>query len=124
MPFLAAFDYNFGASDNHDTELGKVYRNMMLVFGHIICAWLTYIHYCRTKAFASPSNTALVVLEFLQFIPTFMLEFLNNNNPSARVSTLRNVSSVANAVAKGLLTAKSAALLDGKGKRDIMSLLG
>lgn len=31
LPPTAAFDYNFGATHDHENELGKVYQNMMFV---------------------------------------------------------------------------------------------
>ncbi|KAE9397453.1 cytochrome P450 [Gymnopus androsaceus JB14] len=101
----AAFDYNFGATGNHDNELGQVYPNMIF------------------NAFGSPSKTTLVMLELLQFLPTSLVEFLNSNNLSRRVAVLLKVANVANAIAKELISKKSEVLLEGKGKKDLMSLL-
>ncbi|KAE9402806.1 cytochrome P450 [Gymnopus androsaceus JB14] len=101
----AAFDYNFGATDDHENELGKAYQNMFV------------------NAFGSPSKTSLVMLELLQFLPLSLMEFLNDNNPSRRMAGIRKVTKVANGIAKELVSTKSEALLEGKGKKDIMSLL-
>ncbi|KAE9403334.1 cytochrome P450 [Gymnopus androsaceus JB14] len=101
----AAFDYNFGATDDHENELGKAYQNMLI------------------NAFGSPSKTSLVMLELFQFLPVSLMEFLNDNNPSRRMAGIRKVTQVANGVAKELVSTKSEALLEGKGKKDVMSLL-
>ncbi|KAE9402808.1 cytochrome P450 [Gymnopus androsaceus JB14] len=70
----AAFDYNFGATDDHENELGKVYQNMMI------------------NAFGSPSKVALVMLELLQFLPVSLMEFFNDNNPSRRTAVTQKAS--------------------------------
>ena len=57
-------------------------------------------------------------------MPRPLLEFLNNTIPSKRLATLKRASKVADGVAKELVATKSDALLDDKGKKDIMSLLG
>ena len=64
------------------------------------------------------------MLELLQFLPVSLMEFFNDNNPSRRMAGIRKVTKVANGVAKELVSTKSEALLEGKGKKDIMSLLG
>ncbi|KAF8829535.1 hypothetical protein HHX47_DHR3000673 [Lentinula edodes] len=101
----AAFDYDFGATDDHENELGKVYQNMLL------------------RAFGSPSTGALVTLELFRFLPTPITEFINDHNPSPRLTSIHKVTKVANAVARELVLTKSNALLENKGKNDIMSLL-
>ncbi|KIK60889.1 hypothetical protein GYMLUDRAFT_597826 [Collybiopsis luxurians FD-317 M1] len=101
----AAFDYNFGATDDHENELGKVYQNMMM------------------KAFGAPSKATLIALELFHFLPRSVVEFFNNIVPSPRHTHLRRVNRVADSVAKQLVADKSGALLEGKGKKDIMSIL-
>ncbi|KAF5357736.1 hypothetical protein D9757_011950 [Collybiopsis confluens] len=100
-----AFDYDFGATEDHETELGKAYQGMFL------------------KVFGRPSKVALVLLELFRFIPPSVLEFMNEHNPSSRIAHIRHVADIANGVAKQLVQDKSAALLEGKGKNDVMSLL-
>lgn len=36
LAHLAAFDYDFGATDDHENELGKVYQNMLFVLYFLI----------------------------------------------------------------------------------------
>ncbi|KAJ3995671.1 cytochrome P450 [Lentinula boryana] len=102
---LAAFDYNFGAADNHESELGKVYQNMLL------------------KTFGSPSAGTLITLELFRLLPSFMVEFINDYNPMSRLTPVHKVTKVANAVAKELVSTKYNDLLEDKSKHDIMSLL-
>ncbi|KAF9075481.1 cytochrome P450 [Rhodocollybia butyracea] len=101
----AAFDYDFGATDDHENELGKVYQNMFL------------------NAFGAPSTGLLFSLELSRFLPISLFEFFNDHSPSPRIVGLRTVTRVANGVAKQLISTKADALLEGKGKKDIMSLL-
>ncbi|KAF9075483.1 cytochrome P450 [Rhodocollybia butyracea] len=101
----AAFDYDFGATDDHENELGKVYQDMFL------------------KAFGAPSTGLLFSLELFRFLPISLFEFFNDHSPSPRIVGLRTCTRVANGVAKQLISTKADALLEGKGKKDIMSLL-
>ncbi|KAJ3807307.1 cytochrome P450 [Lentinula aff. lateritia] len=101
----AAFDYDFGATDDHENKLGKVYQNMLL------------------RTFGSPSTGALLTLELFRFLPTPITEFINDHNPSPRLTSVHKVTKIANAVAQELVLTKSNALLENKGKNDIMSLL-
>ncbi|KAJ3973347.1 cytochrome P450 [Lentinula raphanica] len=101
----AAFDYNFGATDDHENELGKAYQNMLL------------------NTFGSPSAGALISLELFQLLPISLVEFINDHNPLSRFKSVHRVTKVANAVAKELVSAKYNALLEDKSKHDIMSLL-
>jgi hypothetical protein len=76
------------------------------------------------NAFGTPSKGILLSLELSRFIPVSLFEFFNDHNPNPRVAALREVTNVANAVAKQLISTKANALLEGNGKKDIMSLLG
>ncbi|KAJ3874522.1 cytochrome P450 [Lentinula edodes] len=99
----AAFDYDFGATNNQDTELSKVYQNLMI------------------KTFGTPSKTALLMLDLSRYIPLSVMEFLDNHNP--RFSLIHRVNNLADVTAKYLVDMKSGLLLEGKNKKDIMSLL-
>ncbi|KAJ3892341.1 cytochrome P450 [Lentinula edodes] len=99
----AAFDYDFGATKDQDTELSKLYQGLM------------------AKTFGAPSKTALLLLELFQYVPTSVMEFVNNHNP--RFSSLHRVAHVAEATARHLVDTKSDLLSEGKNKKDIMSLL-
>ncbi|KAF5374036.1 hypothetical protein D9757_010076 [Collybiopsis confluens] len=93
----AAFDYDFGATEDHETELGKAYQGMFL------------------KVFGKPSKAVLITLELFRFIPPSVLEFLNEHNPNPRIAHVRHVAEIANGVAKRLVKNKS-----DEGRSDIM----
>ncbi|KAH7869953.1 cytochrome P450 [Lentinula edodes] len=99
----AAFDYDFGATNNQDTELSKLYQNLMI------------------KTFGTPSKTALLMLDLSRYIPLSVMEFLDNHNP--RFSLIHRVNNLAHVTAKYLVDMKLGLLLEGKNKKDIMSLL-
>ncbi|KAJ3995670.1 cytochrome P450 [Lentinula boryana] len=99
----AAFDYDFGAMTDQDTELSKLYRSLMV------------------KIFGPPSKAALLILDLFRYVPNSVMEFINDHNP--RMSLLYRVNSLAEDTAKRLVDTKSDLLLQGKNKKDIMSLL-
>ncbi|KAJ3758781.1 cytochrome P450 [Lentinula raphanica] len=99
----AAFDYDFGAMSDQDTELSKLYRSLTV------------------KIFGTPSKTALLVLDLYRYIPDWVMEFIHDHNP--RMSLLHRVNHLAEVTAKNLVETKSELLLQGKNKKDIMSLL-
>ncbi|KAJ7072910.1 cytochrome P450 [Mycena amicta] len=101
----AAFDYSFGAMENADNPVGSAYSNVFM------------------DTFASPSDASLFALSLLQYIPRCIREFLVDNIPSSGLAHIRYTAKVTTSVARELVAEKSAALLHGKGSRDIMSLL-
>ncbi|KAJ7125406.1 cytochrome P450 [Mycena epipterygia] len=101
----AAFDYRFGAMENADNVVGAAYSNLFM------------------DTFGSPSNASLLALSLLQYVPRCIREFLVDNVPSAGLHHVRYTAQVTTSVARELVASKSAALLQGKGSRDIMSLL-
>ncbi|KAJ7645944.1 cytochrome P450 [Mycena polygramma] len=101
----AAFDYRFGAMDNADNVVGTAYSNVFM------------------DTFGSPSDASLLALSLLQYVPRCIREFLVDHVPSAGLEHIRYTAQVTTTVARELVASKSAALLQGKGSRDIMSLL-
>ncbi|KAF5365917.1 hypothetical protein D9758_006666 [Tetrapyrgos nigripes] len=101
----AAFDYHFGAIADDENELQDVYRNMM------------------HNAFGSPSNGALIGLDIAQYLPSRVIQIITDYLPSPRLRVLRRNGQTVDRVAKELVEMKFNALLEGKGKRDVMSLL-
>jgi hypothetical protein len=77
-----------------------------------------------TDTFGSPSDTSLLALSMLQYVPRCIREFLVDHVPSEGLRHIRYTAKVTTSVARELVASKSAALLQGKGSRDIMSLLG
>jgi hypothetical protein len=74
--------------------------------------------------FGSPSDASLLALSLLQYLPRCIREFLVDYVPSQGLEHIRYTGKVTTTVARELVASKSAALLQGKGSRDIMSLLG
>jgi hypothetical protein len=73
--------------------------------------------------FGSPSKASLLALSLLQYLPRSIREFLVDHVPSQGLEHIRYTAQVTTTVARELVASKSAALLQGKGSRDIMSLL-
>ncbi|KAJ6593189.1 cytochrome P450 [Mycena capillaripes] len=101
----AAFDYRFGAMENADNIVGTAYSNVFM------------------DTFGSPSDASLLALSVLQYLPRCIREFLVDHVPSSGLEHIRYTAQVTTTVARELVASKSAALLQGKGSRDIMSLL-
>ncbi|KAJ7286895.1 cytochrome P450 [Mycena rebaudengoi] len=101
----AAFDYQFGAMDNADNLVGSAYSNVFM------------------DTFGSPANASLLALSLLHYLPRGIREFLVDHVPSTSLRHIRYTAKVTTSVARDLVASKSAALLQGKGSRDIMSLL-
>ncbi|KAF7362479.1 PseudoU-synth-2 domain-containing protein [Mycena venus] len=101
----AAFDYRFGAMENADNIVGTAYSNVFM------------------NTFGSPSDASLLALSLLQYLPRCIREFLVDHVPSQGLEHIRYTAQVTTTVARELVATKSAALLQGKGSRDIMSLL-
>ncbi|CAK5281924.1 unnamed protein product [Mycena citricolor] len=101
----AAFDYSFGAIENVDNPVGSAYNSLF------------------TDTFASLSGVSLLALGVLQYVPRRMREFLVDHIPARGLKHIRYAARVTKRVARELVASKSAALLQGKGNRDIMSLL-
>ena len=57
-------------------------------------------------------------------IPTQIYQWMADNGPSPRLARARDVKIMVTSVAKELVREKADALLQGKGNRDIFSLLG
>ncbi|KAJ7935386.1 cytochrome P450 [Mycena leptocephala] len=101
----AAFDYRFGAMENAKNVVGTAWSNVFM------------------DTFGSPSDASLLALSLLQYLPRCIREFLVDYVPSQRLEHIRYTGKVTTTVARELVASKSAALLQGKGSRDIMSLL-
>lgn len=60
----------------------------------------------------------------LAYVPETIREALVDYMPSSKLNHARATTNLANGVARSLVDLKADALLQGKGNRDIMSLLG
>ncbi|KZT27192.1 cytochrome P450 [Neolentinus lepideus HHB14362 ss-1] len=101
----AAFDYKFGALDDVDTQLKRAYNNIvMTLFGH-------------------PSTPRIFLEACSEYLPTGALVWLFNALPFRRFVRLREACRASADTAASLVKEKGEALLDGRGNKDVMSLL-
>ncbi|KAL0955433.1 hypothetical protein HGRIS_001678 [Hohenbuehelia grisea] len=103
----AAFDYSFGAMEDVDNELSKAYYNLL----------------ADTLGAVNRSKAALIMQNLWAYLPLSVLNYVTSNSKSPIFTHARATERVANRVAKELVDAKSEAHLQGKGAKDIMSLL-
>ncbi|KAG7448645.1 cytochrome P450 [Guyanagaster necrorhizus] len=96
----AAFDYEFGALDDSDNVLAKAF-----------------------DLFGVMTNRAILFLSVMDHLPSKIIPFLMKKFPSGRLDHALLVNRLSTAVAKELVDEKFNALLEGKGRRDVMSLL-
>lgn len=101
----AAFDVRFSSIDNNESALVRSYRNIM------------------TDVFGSPSDKQVFFQGIASYIPTRILEYLGEMGNSPRIARMRDTGDIATSVAKQLVNDKAEVLLQGKGSRDVFSLL-
>jgi cytochrome P450 len=98
----AAFDYQFGALANTDNEFMKAYFGLM------------------SDTLGSPPKSAI----FMQTIfPIWVLQLMSKFSQARNLVHARHTAKLANEVTRQLVQSKAKALLQGKGNKDILSLL-
>ncbi|KAG1824493.1 cytochrome P450 [Suillus subaureus] len=101
----AAFDVRFSSIDNNESALARSYRNVM------------------TDTFGSPSDGEVLFQEISKYIPPQIMEYFVEKGKNPRVTRMRETGDLATSVAKQLVKDKAEMLLEGKGSRDVFSLL-
>ncbi|KII95493.1 hypothetical protein PLICRDRAFT_98902 [Plicaturopsis crispa FD-325 SS-3] len=101
----AAFDYNFGAMDNNENALARVYGNML------------------SDMFARPSPASIFFLGVAPFFPSRLASYVFDKLPSPRLERARETERVSTAVSRDLVASKRQAYAQGDIGRDIMSIL-
>ncbi|KAK0496199.1 cytochrome P450 [Armillaria luteobubalina] len=101
----AAFDYQFGALDDSDNALAKAYTNLFF------------------DIFGTMTKGAILSLSIMDHLPSKVVSFLMRQFPSGRLNHGLLINKLSTVVAKELVDQKFDALLEGKGRRDVMSLL-
>ncbi|KDQ64165.1 hypothetical protein JAAARDRAFT_201556 [Jaapia argillacea MUCL 33604] len=101
----AAFDYQFGALEEADSQLGQAYNNLF------------------ADAFALPSSMKVFFQNITKYIPIPLLQMAYGKLPAPSLRRIRSTAESANQVAKNLIEEKGEALLHGRGNRDVMTLL-
>ncbi|KAJ7083852.1 cytochrome P450 [Mycena epipterygia] len=100
-----AFDYQFGATDDAQSPFAEALSSVM------------------PAVFSPPSKTKIFVASVMEFLPVWMFQLFVDYAPVAAFQNSRRVERMAVGIAKELVDEKAEALVAGKGKRDIMSLL-
>ncbi|KIO10441.1 hypothetical protein M404DRAFT_129598 [Pisolithus tinctorius Marx 270] len=100
-----AFDIRLGSLENSESPLAKNYQGLLL------------------SVFGSPSALQIFIQEAIKYIPTSILEYWVKYAPVSRATRLREAKKVTTATAATMVTEKAESLLQGKGSRDIFSLL-
>lgn len=98
----AAFDYHFGALQNTDNEFMHAYFGLM------------------SDTLGSPSTASIFVQTVM---PLWYLKLMSKFSNKRSLVHARHTARLANEVAKNLVDSKAEALLQGKGSKDILSLL-
>ncbi|KAG6835177.1 hypothetical protein H0H93_004249, partial [Arthromyces matolae] len=100
-----AFDYQFGTLDNEENALGKAYTNLML------------------DTFGVLTKFELLFANLMLQLPEFVREFIGNRISSKKLLHAQKAAKLSEEVSRELIRQKSEALLQGKGSRDLMTIL-
>ncbi|OAX37779.1 cytochrome P450 [Rhizopogon vinicolor AM-OR11-026] len=100
-----AFDVRFGSLDNNEHALARAYNNMMV------------------DIFGSPSDMQVFFQGVSRYIPSRILEYIGKRSKSPRIVRMREAGNIITSVAKQIVKDKAEVLLQGKGNRDVFSLL-
>ncbi|KAL4068695.1 cytochrome P450 [Scleroderma yunnanense] len=101
----SSFDVRLGSVHDPDNTLARSYSGMLL------------------DMFGTPSKPQLFVQEVLKCFPTKLLEYWFEHSSNPRLLRARQTRDIATAEAKDMVTEKAEFLLQGKGSRDIFTLL-
>ncbi|KAJ6624608.1 cytochrome P450 [Mycena sp. CBHHK59/15] len=99
-----AFDYQFGATNNDEDLFARVMASVVPIF-------------------MIPTKAMIFVAGLLELLPMRVVRFVIDHAPTQSLQNSRRARAMAVEISKNLVDQKSEALLAGKGKRDIMSLL-
>ncbi|KAJ8585149.1 cytochrome P450 [Rhizopogon salebrosus TDB-379] len=101
----AAFDVRFGSIANNENALAHAYHSFI------------------TDVFGAPSDGQVFIQGFSKYIPIRILEYLGETSKSPRLTRLRETGEIATSIAKQMVEEKAEMLMQGKGNRDVFSLL-
>ncbi|KAJ7126049.1 cytochrome P450 [Mycena epipterygia] len=99
-----AFDYQFGATNDEQDPLATALSSVIPMF-------------------SVPSKAAIFIVALLELLPITFVQLFMRHAPVRGLRNSRRVTQIAVGIAKELVDEKAEALVAGKGKRDIMSLL-
>jgi hypothetical protein len=78
----------------------------------------------RADTFGSPTKGAILAQNVAHYLPTWILRILADNLPNPTLERARATERIAAHVARSLIESKVAAYNEGRGSKDVMSLLG
>ncbi|KAF7362971.1 Cytochrome P450 [Mycena venus] len=99
-----AFDYRFGTINDENDPLATALSSVV-------------------PSLSVPGKTRIFIMGLLEFLPVSWVRFFVDYAPFKSLRNGRRVARLATGIAKELVDEKAEALLAGKSKRDIMSLL-
>ncbi|KAJ6510946.1 cytochrome P450 [Mycena sanguinolenta] len=99
-----AFDYQFGTIDDENDPLAAALSSIV-------------------PSLSVPSKTRIFIMGLLEFLPASWVRFIVDYAPFQTLRNGRRAARLATQIAKELVDEKTEALLAGKSKHDIMSLL-
>ncbi|KAG6816759.1 hypothetical protein H0H87_003154 [Tephrocybe sp. NHM501043] len=100
-----AFDYQFGTLENVENALGKAFANLLL------------------DTFGVLTNREIFFGNVMIRLPAFIREYIMDNISSKKLLHAQKTAKLSTEVTNELIQQKREALLQGKGSRDIMSLI-
>jgi len=117
---LAAFDYHFGALTQTNNEFMKSYFGLMSVFSLAYLFRQFIGDASRNDTLGSPPASAILKQALL---PLWVLRLMSKFSQARNLVHARQTATLANAVARQLVDTKAEALMQGRGQKDILSLL-
>lgn len=117
----AAFDYQFGALAQRDNELMKAYFGLMYEYLKLQPASVLILCFLRNDTLGQPTKKTI----FLQTVlPVWALQLRAKYSNSRPMAHARYTAKLAEELTQALIDMKSSELLQGKGSKDVLSLLG
>jgi hypothetical protein len=122
----AAFDYDFGALDERQNDLGNAFRKAGCV-SISLHAYNWYAH-GRFKYSVSANGSdfepkTLLAIRLSQFVPEKLLRYMYRNSSDPRLKFFVQTNELSKKVARELVTLKMRELKDGVAKKDVLSLI-
>lgn len=117
-----ALDYQFGATDDAQNPLAVALSSVLCVLLYSDALHRPTSH--SPAVFSAPNKTKIFIGALMELLPAPVFQFFVDYAPVSGFRNGRRVERMAVGIAKELVEEKAEALLAGKGKRDIMSLLG
>ena len=113
--------------EGSDSDIVRGYNNLMYVPLILILSRTragSLIHSFRPLVFGTPSARGLVRFDTMRIFPNPMIEWLQDRQSNPALEKARECERLTLKFAKELVDTKASALKQGKGNKDVFSLLG